>query len=284
MQKIGILTKPKSEEVKTVLHKLIRFCKQQNKEVLLLNEHARQLKINKGHTAQDLLNKVDLLIVLGGDGSILHAARVSHNRGIPILGIHLGGVGFLTEATEKNMWKILRKIFGGHYIVDHRLMLEVQVLRAQKKVYQNVCLNEIAINGGIAANRMVHLQVNNNLKPVYEYRGDGILVATPTGSTAYSLSAGGPIIHPQSKVYVITPISPYALSIRPLVCNQNTPTDILVSEIRAGIALTVDGQENFALHEGDIIRIKKARGDALFLRQQNYDYYHVLQEKFSWGN
>ncbi|MBI5042536.1 MAG: NAD(+)/NADH kinase, partial [Nitrospirae bacterium] len=203
MKKIGIITKPHKPEAKEVLQKLISWLDARKLEAVLDVDTAK-MNIKSPHQKSQIASLVDMIIVLGGDGTLLSVARLAVPKGIPILGVNLGGLGFLTEVTLDELYSTLEKVIAGDYVVDERMMLMTHIHRQGERLAQSPVLNDVVINHGIVA-RMIILDIFVNAKFVTSLRGDGLIISTPTGSTAYSLSAGGPIIHPTVDAIILTP-------------------------------------------------------------------------------
>ncbi len=192
---IGILTKPKFPEVKNTLHDVVTWLRARSIDVILDTTSAALLGEQGGYQKTQLASKADVLLVLGGDGTMLNAARLAGERSIPILGVNMGGLGFLTEVRLENLYPSLERVFANDFVLDERLMLQTHVHRHGETVAQGVVLNDVVISKGTLA-RMIELKIAIQGQFVTNLRGDGLIVSTPTGSTAYSLSAGGPIINP----------------------------------------------------------------------------------------
>jgi len=228
-----------------------------------------------------LADKVDLVIALGGDGTMLSAVRSAGQLGIPILGINLGSLGFLTELTPKNLEKTLDRIKRGDYLVEQRLLLEARVT-GECETESMTALNDVVIDKG-AIVRVIHLDLYVNDEFISSYAADGLIVATPTGSTAYALAVGGPIIHPTINAIIVAPIAPHTLAQRPMVFSQEDRMKIVVSSPRRGVNLTVDGQVACTLHHGESVTIERAEVKAQLVRFAENSFYRVLRDKLNWG-
>ncbi len=228
---------------------------------------------------------VDAILSLGGDGTFLSAARLVRNEKVPILGVNLGRVGFLADATLDKLKSILEELLRREYVLFHRMMLQVEHWRGAKCVFQDIALNDIAFTG-IMGGQMVELKVLANERFVTDYRVDGLLVSTPTGSTAYSLSAGGPIIHPAVHSILLTPMNPVSLSVRPLILPDSMEIEILHTMAKDKIvALHVDGRERGRLRKDEIMRIRRNPEGIRIIRPQQSFYFESLRKKLGWtGN
>ena len=225
------------------------------------------------------IQNADLVICFGGDGTILHMAKAATKHGIPILGVNIGTMGFMAELESNEMDK-LRQIASGDYKIDRRMMLDVMVRRDREVLYRDICLNDIAITKGAVA-RIVHLSVRCDGVQAMECGGDGIIIATPTGSTAYNLSAGGPIVEPEAKNMMITPICAHDMGSRCIVTSdKRVITVALVRNARRNAFLSVDGGKAVRLNMGDITTIRKSNMETKLLRLKERSFFDVLNAKF----
>lgn len=241
----------------------------------LLNE-------DNSHGDQVLASQTDLVIVLGGDGTMLSAARLVELRSTPILGVNMGGLGFLTEVTVDNMYDSLQMVFSEQYFLDNRLRLQAQISHLVGAQEQCTALNDIVVSKG-AIGRMIktHIQVDKQF--VTHLRGDGIIVSSPTGSTAYSMSSGGPILEPSLETLLLTPISPHTLTHRPLLVPSHVTLEITLNseeEIRA----MFDGQVEFVMNQGDSLSVSASPHRTRLIRFPDRTYYDVLRNKLKWGD
>ena len=225
------------------------------------------------------IQNTDLVICFGGDGTILHMAKAATKHGIPILGVNIGTMGFMAELESNEMEK-LKQIASGDYKIDRRMMLDVTVRRDREVLYRDICLNDIAITKGAVA-RIVHLSVRCDGVQAMECGGDGIIIATPTGSTAYNLSAGGPIVEPEAKNMMITPICAHDMGSRCIVTSdKRVITVALVRNARRNAFLSVDGGKAVRLNMGDITTIRKSNMETKLLRLKERSFFDVLNAKF----
>ncbi|GAV25649.1 NAD(+) kinase [Carboxydothermus islandicus] len=232
---------------------------------------------------EEKTEKIDLVLVLGGDGTILCATRYFAPKDIPILGINLGQLGYLSELDPQEIDFGLQKIRAGEYLVEDRTMLEAKVRRAKQEVAVFHGLNDGVLTKGAFA-RIINFAVFVDEQYITEYAADGVIVATPTGSTAYSLSAGGAILDPEVKAFIITPICPHTLAARSLVVADDKEIKIVVKTALESSMLTVDGQQGFGIKPGDEIIIKKAPYRAKFIKLKNRSFYQLLREKMREAN
>jgi len=226
-----------------------------------------------------MMRKADLVVVLGGDGSLLGMARLSDANAVPVVGIHHGDFGFLTDAEGADPYKTMARILAGDYEVEHRTMLDVQVRRGKRIVARSQALNDAVVARGTLS-RMVTLEASLDGQYLATYRGDGLVVATPTGSTAYSLSAGGPIVAPGMSAILITPISPHTLGSRPLVLPDDSRVGI---EVGDDTVLSLDGQESIELEFGDVVEVTRSRHRAAIVKVSGEGFFAILRRKLNWG-
>ena len=231
---------------------------------------------------EDIAHLADLAIVVGGDGNLLRVARALNKSRTPIVGINRGQLGYLTDINPIEL-ETLKPIFSGHYLLEKRFLLTAEIIRQHKKVYDYVALNDVVLFPGEVA-QMIEFEIRINNHFVYTQRSDGLIISTPTGSTAYSLSAGGPILQPDMNAVVLTPMMPHTLTSRPIVVDADSRIDILISPANKKTPrLSYDGQQHANLELSDQISIRKARAPALLIHPENYDYYSVLRGKLNWG-
>ena len=280
---VGILTKPKFPEVKTTLQGVVTWLRERQITVLLDTTSATTLSEQGGIKKPQLADKADVLLVLGGDGTILNAARLAAERSIPILGVNMGGLGFLTEVRLDNLYKSLERVFANDYVLDERLMLQAHVHRHGETVARGIVLNDIVISKGTLA-RMIELKIAIQGQFVTNLRADGLIVGTPTGSTAYSLSAGGPIINPAVQSLILTPISPHTLTHRPLIVPLDAEIEVTLTSKDDGAMATLDGQVGIAMTQGDTAVIQASGHRTKLIRFPESHYYEVLREKLKWGD
>lgn len=225
------------------------------------------------------LQNTDLVICFGGDGTILHMAKAATRHGVPILGVNIGTMGFMAELESTEMAK-LKQLASGEYKIDRRMMLDVTVRRDRDIVFHDICLNDVAITKGAVA-RIVHLSVRCDGVQAMECGGDGIIIATPTGSTAYNLSAGGPIVEPEAKSILVTPICAHDMGSRCMVASDKRVITVgLVHNARRNAFLSVDGGKAFRLNMGDIATIRQSHMETKLLRLKDRSFFDILNTKF----
>ena len=280
MKNIGIFIKRGVPEALDVVKDLLLCLKEKRLKSFVEGEAASSLGI-KGLQGRLIPTKVDMIVVLGGDGTLLSVARLVGNRSVPILGVNLGGLGFITEISKDEVCGSINNILSGRYSFEERIMLIADVYRNGKKLKQHNALNDIVLHKSALA-RMIELDIHINNKYVTTFKADGLIVSTPTGSTAYSLSAGGPILYPTLESFLMTPICPHTLTSRPIVLPDAFTLDISIKK-GDNIYLTLDGQEGLPLKVNDKVRIKKADYKTRFLHLHDRDYFKVLRTKLNWG-
>lgn len=231
---------------------------------------------------EKLAASVDLVLVLGGDGTMIATARMMGDKEVPVLGINFGGLGYLAEFRIEELYTALESILAGNYRLDKRVMLAVELLRGHEHVTKNRVLNDVVINKSALA-RIIEIEAYLNQQFVNSFRADGLIVSTPTGSTAYNLSAGGPVIFPSMNAVVITPICPFTLSNRPIVVPDNAFIELCLKTEQEDVALTLDGQVGFPLKVDDRVVIRKSQTTFNIVQPTNRNYFDVLRDKLRWG-
>lgn len=280
MDTIGLVFNIRKAKIGTDINRVTDWLKAKGVDILLSQESARVLgRPELGLTIPELAQLADYLMVWGGDGTLLNCTRLAAPFGTPIFGVNLGRMGFLTEIDVPDLLAGLELILAGHYHIEQRMMLEASIYRSGKLIEQGICLNDVVVAKASFA-RMIFLEVSINGEPVESLSADGVIVASPTGSTAYSLSAGGPLVAPDVQIMLITPICPHTLSNRPLVIAPQARVNIRVLSEVGDVMLTMDGQYGFHLQKGDRVEIRRAAVVAKFLKINRRSFYEVLRAKF----
>jgi NAD+ kinase len=282
MKHIGILIKPGFLHAKTHLQELVPWLKSRGVAPLLDPTSAELLGEPVSYPKREMAAIADLLVVLGGDGTMLAAARLVEGRPTPILGVNMGGLGFLTEVTPDGIYKALESIFAGAYTVEERLMLRARISRHGQQVGGATVLNDVVVSKGTLT-RMVQMEIQINSQFVTGLRGDGLIISTPTGSTAYSLSSGGPILNPSVHAVILTPICPHTLTNRPIVIPQDASVEVSIVSREEGAMATFDGQVGISLRHEDIIEVSASDHYAKLVRFPERTFYEVLRQKLKWG-
>ncbi len=283
MKKIGIIAKNTPTAQKTVKN-LTAWLEKRGKKVFIDRETAIAIK-RPGYDRAKIAALAEMIIVLGGDGTLLSAARsVAESRAnVPIFGVNLGSLGFMTEVSVGELYENLEQAIAGKLETEDRIMLSVSVIRNDKYVERYRALNDAVINKGALA-RMMDLTVSVNGIFLTTLRADGLIVATPTGSTAYSLAAGGPIIQPTVHGLIVTPICPQTLTNRPICLPDDVAITVCLTSESEDVTLTLDGQIGFSLEPLNIIEIRKSRYKLRLIKHPTKTYYEILRTKLKWGN
>jgi NAD+ kinase len=281
MKKIGIICKPGRKEPQEILQELLPLLRQKGCEIFVDAETAAALNMN-GFSRDEIVSLVDLVFVLGGDGTMLNVSRLVAEKGIPILGINLGSLGFITEVNRDEIFSTVDKMLNGGCEIEERLMLSAAIRRDGKKIADYTVLNDVVINKGALA-RIIDLETNIDGNYVTTFKADGLIISTPTGSTAYSLSAGGPILYPTLESIVLTPICSHTLTNRPIVLPDHSKIEIIIKSLSEDVFLTLDGQVGFSLRMNDVITISKAHYKTKLLLPFERNYFKVLRTKLKWG-
>jgi NAD+ kinase len=279
----GIISKPNRDLLSSVVPPLVQWLHEHKVEVFVDRETHECVDCGAQALARDVLaSQVDLLIVLGGDGTLLSAARAPGSHKVPILAVNLGGLGFLTSVTLDELYPLLEQVLAGKHRTSDRMMLDAQILRGGQPAERQCALNDAVVNKA-ALSRMLDFDVHVDGNHVGRYRADGLVVATPTGSTAYSLAAGGPIIDPDLDAFVITPICPHMLTNRPLVVPDTARIDLDFTAADEPVYITLDGQIGFQLKPTDRVTITKSTSRVALVRPPSKTYFEVLRSKLKWG-
>jgi NAD+ kinase len=283
VQAVGIISRPRRMDVSAVAPGLVSWLEDRGINVFCDSETAECISASCRVKAREEIPAVsDLLIVLGGDGTLLAVARLLGDRNVPILPVNLGGLGFLTSVTLDDLYPVLEQAIRGEARYSERVMLESRVLRQGKPSHCARALNDAVLNKAALA-RIIDLELRVNGEFVNTFKADGLIVATPTGSTAYSLSAGGPIMYPIVSAFVITPICPHTLTNRPLVIPDSAKVEIGFAAGEAPIYLTLDGQVGVELQANDVVALNAAAEKLRLVRPHEKSYFSVLRDKLKWG-
>jgi NAD+ kinase len=283
VKRVGIVAKPDAPRAPEVIARLVEWLTERDLAVTLEKETSGIVPALRASTAHkaELPGLVDLLIVLGGDGTLLSMARAVGDLGVPILGVNLGGLGFMTATTLDEMLPSLEAMLDGRMVIEERLMLLARLIRNGAAMCEHMALNDMVITKS-AMSRIISLAVSVEGQYATAYRADGLIISTPTGSTAYSLSAGGPILFPQVEAIVLTPICSHTLTNRPIVLPAADRIEVTIQSDQE-IMLTVDGQVGVSLRERDVIEIVQAPARMRLVRFPQKDFFSVLRTKLKWG-
>jgi NAD+ kinase len=288
IKRIGIILKPHQPEALKTICELVVWLAERNITLVGGPEIERERIEHQTGCGVDQLEsekiagRVDLILVLGGDGTMIATARMIGDQEVPVLGVNYGGLGYLAEFRIEELYTALESILSGNYRLDRRVMLEVELKSGDAPPKLSRVLNDVVINKSALA-RIIEIEAYLNRQFVNSFRADGLIVSTPTGSTAYNLSAGGPVIFPSMNAVVITPICPFTLSNRPIVVPDDDEIELLLKTDNEEVALTLDGQVGFPLKVGDRVAIRKSRTTFNLIQPMNRNYFDVLRDKLRWG-
>ncbi|GIX47602.1 MAG: NAD kinase [Candidatus Tectimicrobiota bacterium] len=283
MQRVGIIAKPHAPGLADLLRRLLPWLRQRRFEVFLDAEAAAATGVAPGHPRAALPALVDWLLVLGGDGTLLSAARLLEAHDVPLLGVNLGSLGFLTETAVDELFTRLTRVCEGDYVLQERMRLKATICRNGERLEQPAVLNDVVINKGALA-RIITLETYVDDLYLTHYRADGLIVATPTGSTAYAMAAGGPIIHPAMRACILSPICPHTLSHRPLVLPDTVKIEVILQTPNEDVLVTLDGQVGIPLYHRDVVEIVKAERPIKLIRTTKRErYFRILRTKLKWG-
>jgi NAD+ kinase len=283
IKRAGIIAKPKLNSVAKVVNELRHWFGAHQIDVILDVETAAIVgEPGVGVPKQALPSQCDLIVVLGGDGTLLSVARVMGSNVVPVLAVNLGSLGFLTEITLEETFDTLADILEGKATTQKRLMIDVTVTRDGERCASYRALNDIVLTKEALA-RIIDIHVQIDGKFVATYKADGLIVATPTGSTAYTLSAGGPIVFPTLAAMLITPIASHTLTFRTLVVPDNVVVELSLEATQESVFLTVDGQIGLALKGDDLLQVRKSAGCIELVESANKNFFDILRQKLKWG-
>jgi NAD+ kinase len=281
MNRIGIICKGGIPKPVEILKELLPWLRQKGCETFVDTETASTLNID-GFPRSEIPSLSEIIIVLGGDGTMLSTCRLVADKGVPVLGINIGGLGFITEVQLDDLYETMEKVLSGECPIEERLMLTAQVRRLGELIAEYIVLNEVVINKAALA-RIIDLETYVNQNYVTTFKADGLIISTPTGSTAYSLSAGGPILYPTLDNIIITPICPHTLTNRAMVLPGDSIIKVILRSPTERVYLTMDGQVGFSVMQNDVIEVSKAPFKTRLLIPCDRDYFQILRTKLKWG-
>jgi len=283
LDSVGLVVNYKKEKTRETACRIIDWLNSKKLKVCIEGNKGKEIgKEELNCPTEKFLKEVDLIISLGGDGTLLRAARLAAAEDIPVFGVNLGGLGFLTQIGIDDLEKSLEKLYQGRYFLDERMMLNCTVKRKEEEIKKFAALNDVVIGKGAFA-RIICLATYVNNDYVITYSADGLVVSTSTGSTAYSLSAGGPIVNPNINSIILTPICPHTLSARPFIIGENDQVKITLEVSEEEVMVTIDGQEGFILRPNDEVIIKKSEHKARLITFKEKSFYAILREKLRWS-
>jgi NAD+ kinase len=280
---IALIGKYQSPDVADSLHALANFLLAQKREVLIEADTAASVGCHACRVASyaQIGEQADLAIVLGGDGTLLNAARRLAEYAVPLVGVNQGRLGFMTDISRQSMFESIALLLVGGFAPEQRFLLDAQVWRGEQPVFRTVALNDVVINKGDIG-RMIEVEVRVDGEFIYVLRADGMIIATPTGSTAYALSANGPILHPAVQGVALVPLCPHALSNRPITISDQSRIDILLLA-QYDARIHFDGQEYFDARAGDRLHVERSRHAITLMHPPGYSYFAMLREKLHWS-
>ncbi len=288
MKRIGIIAKQNKPEAVPIVRNLVEWLRPKKIEVYIEEGMGKLFRppLTGPHLnsigREDIPAHTEMIIVLGGDGTLLSVARLVGDHEVPILGVNLGGLGFLTEITLEELYRVLERVVQGDFVTDERVVLNAAVIRRGERMVEFTVLNDAVINKGALA-RIVDLETTINGEYLTTFKSDGLIISTPTGSTAYNLSAGGPIVYPSLHCIIITPICPHTLTNRPIMIPDDVEIRAMLKTKQQEVTLTLDGQQGFTLEFEDVVEVRKAEGRILLIKSPYRHYFEVLREKLKWG-
>ena len=283
IKKVGIIANIEKENIAGFAGALKKWLEDRNIKVSMEANIAAAVGGGGGFKLEDLASKVDLIAVLGGDGTMLRTARYVAQHPVPIVGINMGTFGYLTEVNLNETYVALELILKGDFLTEKRMMLDVKIRRGKKIIGSGIVLNDVVINRGNLS-RIVELETVINNQYLTTYKSDGLIISTPTGSTAYSLSAGGPIVFPGKDLIIINPICPHTLTNRPIIFPENSDLQITLWSKESGATVTLDGQESYRISSGDVITIRKSKHYTRLVLSPHRSYGEILRSKLGWGS
>ncbi|HEV2378935.1 MAG TPA: NAD(+)/NADH kinase [Terriglobia bacterium] len=283
IKRVGITSKPNKSEVRDIVLPLMAWLRERDIEAMIDHETAANLRSNEaGIDRAGMASRIDLAIVLGGDGTFLATARALEGSPVPILAVNLGGLGFLTVVTREELVPALEAVLDGQVQTELRVQIQAEVLRLEKQAGSFVALNDVVLNKSALA-RVIDFDVWVDGLFISTYKADGLIVSTPTGSTAYSLAAGGPVVAPTVRAFIITPICAHTLTNRPIVIRDTATIEVAVKGVEESVYLTVDGQVGMEVHGEDRVRMSKSASGVEIVQPLTKNYFEILRQKLKWG-
>jgi NAD+ kinase len=282
IRKVGIVANTEKDKITEYARSLKEWLEERGIEVFMEADIASKIGVGGGLAWDDLARRAELIAVLGGDGTMLRTARYVAKYNVPIVGINMGSFGYLTEVNLNEMHSALELILRGNYLTEKRMMLDVSIIHGKTIINAGTILNDVVINRGNLS-RIVELETTINNKYLTTYKADGLIISTPTGSTAYSLSAGGPIVYPEKDLIIINPICPHTLTNRPIILPEDSDLRVRVWSKERGATLTLDGQQSYRIRSGDGITLRKSKHITKLVLSPHRSYWEILRSKLGWG-
>jgi len=279
---VGVLGKKRLQALVARVEEFAEWLGVRGVRCLVEEEMAELSRGLEGCPAPEIPSRVDLLVVMGGDGTFLSAARLLAGSNVPLLGVNAGGLGFLTEITLEELFPVMERVLRGEVSIGTRSMLEATVFRDHREMAHHRVLNDVVITKGALA-RIIDLETFIDEAYLTTFKADGLIVSTPTGSTAYNLSAGGPIVYPSLGSIILTPICPHTLTNRPIILPDEVIITICVGKVHGDVYLTFDGQVGYKVEEGDRTVIRISPEPLLVVQSPHRNYFEILRNKLHWG-
>jgi len=281
---VGLFGRYKDPDVGTTLDALRKHLENRDISVYIGDTTADNISGTRiEDSGLSVAETIDLAVVVGGDGTMLHVARSLASYALPMIGINLGRLGFLTDLSADRMYEGLDELLRGEFTVDERIMLQVQVSNGRDNLNESIALNDVTLSKGNTG-RMIEFDTHVNSEPVGRTRGDGVIISTPTGSTAYALSAGGPMLHPLLPAIVFTPICPHTLGHRPMVLDDSSIIELEILDLAGADGnVFIDGLKQLAVSGNEIIRISRAETVTRMVRINSHNHFTALRSKLGWG-
>jgi len=282
IKRVGIVVKPNNDGALSSAADLINWLSARKIEVIGEPLVWSDAKDNGTGHGRRIAEAADLLVVLGGDGTMISTARIAAETDVLVIGVNHGGLGYLTDFRIEEMFPALEAVIRGEYEIDERVMLNIEHYRNDQLLSTGRVLNDVVINKAALA-RIIEIEISLDSLFVNSFRADGLIVATPTGSTAYNLSAGGPIVYPSMNAVVLTPICPFTLTNRPIVIPDSSVIELRLRNENEGVVLTLDGQVGYPMQAADSVRVSKSQMTFKLVQPPNRNYFDVLRNKLKWG-
>jgi NAD+ kinase len=282
LERVAIAAKVHAKEASSVVRTLAKWLQERGIETFVEASFAKKARSGTSFTLDDLPKDLSLFVVLGGDGTLLSVARAMGAKQIPILGVNLGSLGFLTDVALRDLYLALESVLSGEATIDSRMMLRAELLRKEESLASEIVLNDVVITKGAIA-RIIEVGVEIDQQFVAMVRADGLIVSTPTGSTAYSLAAGGPILHPNLDAVILTPICPHTLTYRPVVVSDKAKVELTLRGNSGEVYVTFDGQTSQPMEPGDVVRVRQSRNQVRLVSPPGKNYFQVLRHKLRWA-
>lgn len=281
IQRVGVVYRPGTPQAFKLAQDLGKWFKGKDIKVFTFKQQKTIPGTKKLHTPQ-AINQLDLVVVLGGDGTYLHAVRWLKGRRVPMLGVNMGSLGFLTDVRKEDMYQVLNSLMRGQKELRHRSMLSVKVYRGRKLRIEDLALNDVVIERG-SMSQLIKVKMSSEKFLVSNIKADGLIIATPTGSTAYNLAAGGPLLHPEAGSLAVTPICPHSLTIRPMIFPDDRKFSFQVEGEKRKAFLSIDGVKIGEVTEKDRVEIVRSDRDHIMVRDSNHNFFELLRDKLKFG-